>query len=155
VGYRDKCLQEKRDECHICGAVLDIVVHHIDNDPENNALENLLPVCEDCHIAIHRGDDRVREWTEKLKPDEETGRHFIRMRMNPRRETLLEEVKEIFGTTNDTEAIEMALRHTIKYSENLEAMKRDLTPEQAEELSTDEIRLEMYPQVKPRNPYTR
>lgn len=34
-------------------------VHHIDGDPMNNSLENLVTLCEVCHQKIHRGEDFV------------------------------------------------------------------------------------------------
>ena len=30
-------------------------VHHIDENPGNNALENLIPLCASCHLKIERG----------------------------------------------------------------------------------------------------
>jgi Arc/MetJ family transcription regulator len=75
-------------------------------------------------------------------------RDYIRIRANTEREKVLERAKHTLGTDKDSEAIERALRHTVQSAENLENLKRNITPEQAEELSTDELRLVMYPQVK-------
>lgn len=75
-------------------------------------------------------------------------RDYIRIRSNQDRELALERAKEVLGTTNDSEAIERALRHTHQSADALEAVKDQLDPETAERLSTDEIRLVMYPQVK-------
>jgi hypothetical protein len=44
--------------------------------------------------------------------------------------------------------IDAALRHLVESHENLEDMKRDLTPDQAEALSTSELNSTMYPQVR-------
>lgn len=74
-------------------------------------------------------------------------RDYIRIRSNREREVALERAKEALGTDKDSEAIERALRHTAQSAENLEAMKEELTPQQAEQLSTEELRLVMYPQL--------
>lgn len=45
-------------------------------------------------------------------------------------------------------AIGAALRHLVESHGNLENMKRNLTPDQAESLSTSELSLTMYPQIR-------
>lgn len=88
--YRPKCLAEKGEQCAIetCDAEENIQVHHIDGDRTNNTLENLIPVCKECHWKIHSEDkDELNEWTERLLPPEERG-HLIR------RKKLLKERKE-------------------------------------------------------------
>ena len=50
-------LKSKYTCCQICG--LDqtniLVIHHVDADRENNKLDNLLVVCPNCHMRIHKG----------------------------------------------------------------------------------------------------
>lgn len=44
----------KNDICKICNKIyFTLEVHHIDGDWKNNALENLLVICTDCHNNIH------------------------------------------------------------------------------------------------------
>lgn len=31
-------------------------VHHVDHNPENNDLQNLVVLCEPCHILVHQTD---------------------------------------------------------------------------------------------------
>lgn len=62
--YRNKCLNAKGEECTICESTRDIEVHHVDGNPVNNDLENLIPVCGNCHKDIHNGE--LRSWYEKL-----------------------------------------------------------------------------------------
>ena len=53
-----KLYQEADNRCPFCGiadvAVLEI--HHIDGDPSNNQIENLILVCGNCHSKITRGE---------------------------------------------------------------------------------------------------
>lgn len=53
-----KLYQEADNRCPFCGvadvAVLEI--HHIDGDPSNNTIENLIVVCGNCHSKITRGE---------------------------------------------------------------------------------------------------
>jgi len=76
------------------------------------------------------------------------GRDYIRLRSNREREKLLAEAKEVLDEDQDSKAIDAALRHLVESHENLEEMKRDLTPDQAEALSTNKLSLTMYPQIR-------
>jgi len=53
-----KLFQEAGNRCPFCDvadvAVLEI--HHIDGDPSNNKIENLIVVCGNCHSKITRGE---------------------------------------------------------------------------------------------------
>jgi len=46
---RDAVLKEYSHQCAIC-AQKDPQLHHIDEDPSNNVLENLIPLCPNCHL---------------------------------------------------------------------------------------------------------
>jgi hypothetical protein len=68
-GYRLKCLKQKINTCHICGTGDDLIVHHIDGNRENNRLENLIPLCRQCHSRVHtkaKQSDAIDELSEKL-----------------------------------------------------------------------------------------
>jgi len=43
------------NECCVCGEKEVLDIHHIDLDPSNNEIANLLPVCPTHHAYIHRG----------------------------------------------------------------------------------------------------
>lgn len=81
---RTKCLREKGEECAECGSTENIEVHYIDHNRWNHALENLAPLCRECHTKIHAGDPSMQAWIDKLdaKPfggwpsDEEINRAF-------------------------------------------------------------------------------
>jgi hypothetical protein len=47
---RDAVLREFNHRCAICGADRP-QIHHIDENPGNNDLENLLPICPNCHLT--------------------------------------------------------------------------------------------------------
>lgn len=46
--------------CSLCGSETHLVVHHIDGNPRNNRLENLLVMCRSCHRTIHSRKYRKR-----------------------------------------------------------------------------------------------
>ena len=49
----DAVLKEFRNRCAICGRY-EPQLHHIDQNPSNNAAENLIPLCPNCHLQdIH------------------------------------------------------------------------------------------------------
>ncbi|SFR41946.1 HNH endonuclease [Halogeometricum rufum] len=60
TGYREKCLREKGEECADCGATEDIHVHHKDRDRSNDDLDNLIPLCKECHDGRHYGERAER-----------------------------------------------------------------------------------------------
>lgn len=78
------------------------------------------------------------------------GRDYIRLRSSTEREQLLAEARETFDVDEDSEAIERALRHAVESADALEDVKREVNPELAERLSTSELRLVHYPQLKTR-----
>jgi peptide methionine sulfoxide reductase MsrB len=52
--------------CHRCGYnefSSSVEIHHIDENHDNNARENLIPLCGCCHRALHRG-----HWTFSPEP---------------------------------------------------------------------------------------
>lgn len=38
------------------GSEVILTVHHIDENPGNNERENLICLCQGCHLAVHRGE---------------------------------------------------------------------------------------------------
>jgi hypothetical protein len=48
----DEVLREFNHLCAICGEVKP-QIHHIDEDHDNHAIENLLPLCPNCHLHDH------------------------------------------------------------------------------------------------------
>jgi hypothetical protein len=40
--------------CEICGSTVTLEVHHLDHNPHNNLLDNLVVLCHLCHTNIHR-----------------------------------------------------------------------------------------------------
>jgi transposase len=46
------------NKCQKCGAVEDLVMHHLDGDDRNNDTANLVTLCPSCHAKVHhkKGD---------------------------------------------------------------------------------------------------
>lgn len=70
---RKKTFSKRGDSCFICdrdrdySGRQDISVHHINGDDTDHRVENLLPVCQQCHIRIHRrNEEPYSKWHEKL-----------------------------------------------------------------------------------------
>ena len=53
VGYRVKCLAQKINACNVCGTTDDLLVHHVNGERSDNRLENLVPLCRECHGKVH------------------------------------------------------------------------------------------------------
>ena len=45
----------RADFCKHCGSVKNLDIHHIDENPMNNARENLVVLCRSCHMSEHGG----------------------------------------------------------------------------------------------------
>jgi hypothetical protein len=52
---RRRVLERDRERCAICGTGQDLHIHHIDRDPSNDDLANLMTLCEICHARVHAG----------------------------------------------------------------------------------------------------
>jgi len=57
VSYRDNAYRNLPNICYTCGydTVSCLVVHHIDEDRDNNDISNLVMLCPNCHREIHKG----------------------------------------------------------------------------------------------------
>jgi len=67
VAYRGDWLTKKgetvnRDTmCRLCAAKEAVEVHHIDHDPTNNTLANLITLCRRCHMQYHHKSESERQ----------------------------------------------------------------------------------------------
>jgi hypothetical protein len=41
-------------QCEFCASLVEVQVHHVDWDHENNAPENRMLLCHFCHTAVHQ-----------------------------------------------------------------------------------------------------
>lgn len=64
--YRKKCLNKKGEQCTECGSEEEIEVHHIDGNRWNDGIDNLVPLCRECHLKVHSGDPEMKHWTEQI-----------------------------------------------------------------------------------------
>ena len=72
---RDRLYLETDDACAICGArgIQILTIHHMDGDSTNNAYDNQIVLCHNCHQRHHQGkgllhaqiEDRKRHLIEK------------------------------------------------------------------------------------------
>ena len=106
------CARCEKDCRKTKNAQMVLQVHHIDENPANNAIENLIPLCASCHLKIE-GEARLhapyREKQLELFED-----HTYMSRMKEMRENALAkygsevklEVSGIDAETYETNAIE-------------------------------------------------
>ena len=60
--FKEKIRQSRDRECEKCGKHESVqerrlCVHHVDEDPSNNELDNLKVLCDSCHTSLHAGSD--------------------------------------------------------------------------------------------------
>lgn len=55
---KDAVLKEFNHHCAMCNTA-NPHVHHIDENPENNDPQNLLPLCPNCHLLDHHNPTAV------------------------------------------------------------------------------------------------
>lgn len=67
-----------RGECEICGSEVNIDVHHIDGNPQNNSLENLMRLCRSCHSKIHHPYSVCKICGDKAKGYGLCNKHYLR-----------------------------------------------------------------------------
>ena len=75
-----KILERDMNRCVVCGqkeikqevnwndqivSRTNLVVHHIDNDPTNNTMENLILLCATCHAIHHKSHSTPFPWFRK------------------------------------------------------------------------------------------
>jgi hypothetical protein len=53
-GLRVRALERDKHTCQKCGSTEKLEVHHIDENPDNNVIENLVTLCQICHRSHHR-----------------------------------------------------------------------------------------------------
>lgn len=51
--YRRKALTYFYPICCCCEGEKKIIIHHIDLDRNNNSIDNLMPLCQSCHVMLH------------------------------------------------------------------------------------------------------
>ena len=57
--YRRKALTHYKHECNNCGYNIfeALEVHHIDKNIDNDSIENLVILCANCHLIIHKSKE--------------------------------------------------------------------------------------------------
>ena len=59
--YRRLAFENYKHECYLCrfNKKYALVVHHIDENRNNNKLDNLIILCANCHYGVHYGDLKI------------------------------------------------------------------------------------------------
>lgn len=51
--YRRICFAKHSKKCAVCSETIAVDVHHLDNNPKNNTITNLIPLCANHHRYMH------------------------------------------------------------------------------------------------------
>jgi len=67
-----------KTQCEKCGSIENLDIHHIDHNPNNNNLDNLMCLCRSCHMKIHRPKPKCQICGEDVKGLGYCNKHYIR-----------------------------------------------------------------------------
>lgn len=62
TGYRERALELYGDRCLHCGTGERVKVHHMDGDHDHDRADNWVPLCQGCHVSLHRGAPPYTVW---------------------------------------------------------------------------------------------
>ena len=48
-----------KEECELCGSRINLDIHHIDGNWQNNNLDNLMCLCRSCHTKYERNKNKT------------------------------------------------------------------------------------------------
>jgi 5-methylcytosine-specific restriction endonuclease McrA len=76
---RRRALEKFGESCCLCGRTMGdrdqgLSVHHINGDESDDRMENLIPLCQSCHLKVHRRDDPPYRWLYRRLPGNKHGR---------------------------------------------------------------------------------
>lgn len=60
--YRSQALELYGERCLHCGSREEVKVHHMDGDHDHDRRDNWVPLCQSCHVALHRGAPPYTVW---------------------------------------------------------------------------------------------
>lgn len=60
--YREAALERYGEQCLLCGTGERVKVHHMDGDHSHDRADNWVPLCQDCHLGIHKGAPPYTIW---------------------------------------------------------------------------------------------
>ena len=64
-----KVLSSLGDKCEICGYKHCLEMHHINKNRKDNSLSNLMMLCPNCHVLIHRKRKTIAQIKDLVKKD--------------------------------------------------------------------------------------
>lgn len=60
--YRETALKLFGEQCLHCGSSDEVKIHHMDGDHDHDRRDNLVPLCQECHVHLHRGAPPYTVW---------------------------------------------------------------------------------------------
>ena len=59
-------LERDNNQCVKCGSAENLVLHHIDGNDKHNNIDNLVTLCSNCHLDLHRPKIGTRRRSERV-----------------------------------------------------------------------------------------
>lgn len=94
--YRDEGLRLFGKQCIHCGSGEEVKIHHMDGDHDHDRRDNLVPLCQQCHVQLHKGAPPYTVWFALGQPVIEA----------------LDEVRESRGLRSRSEVVARLLEET-------------------------------------------
>lgn len=69
--YSKKAFKHYGRVCNRCGSVDKLLVHHQDENRENNSIENLEVLCKGCHQRHHETRNALGQYTQRDSPHQQ------------------------------------------------------------------------------------
>ena len=125
MNYRKRAIEAHGAVCDECGSEEQVEIHHRDGDRTNNDIDNLLPLCTDCHQQVHG-----------------SGLNGLESELKPRSERQhIQERADIHLTVSLPTAVDEALVDVLEYGDSKSGFIREAIVEKlngARDVSAEE-----------------
>lgn len=60
--YREEGIRLFGERCIHCGSAEEVKIHHMDGDHDHARRDNYVPLCQSCHVQLHKGAPPYTIW---------------------------------------------------------------------------------------------
>jgi len=124
INFYQKLVQKNKDlGCALCGTMTATEIHHIDRDRTNNSVENLTPLCNNCHRNYH---EKEMFFIERKSFSREMKR--LEARAMLRKMSTMEFITFLIGLEKKEIRIKKTVKRLINYFNNVFGEDNMLSP---------------------------